>query len=84
MREPIEGKALLLSIEYGSETAPVMMMTKKNDPVRIGCAKAKAMLNVVEGPTLKVHPASIIQDHEVCSRHLDPAAIATLNTDGPE
>jgi len=43
--------------------------------------KAKAVLDVVEGPITNIHPASIIQNHGDCSLHLDPAAAAMLSTD---
>ncbi|MGI9504205.1 MAG: glucosamine-6-phosphate deaminase [Geminicoccaceae bacterium] len=43
--------------------------------------KAKAVLDVVEGPVTNIHPASIIQNHGDCSLHLDPAAAAVLGAD---
>ena len=43
--------------------------------------KAKAVLDVVEGPVTNIHPASIIQGHGDCSLHLDPAAAAMLGAD---
>jgi glucosamine-6-phosphate deaminase len=43
--------------------------------------KAKAVQDAIEGPITNIHPASIVQDHDDCSLHLDPAAAAMLRAD---